>query len=154
MPLDTERLEKYSVEDLAAMPTISQGQADDLKYQHLNVRWWLARCGEEDGQEYPIMVEIEVMGRWEEVHKYGDWDQWRDIKDDDEEESQAEEPEEGDYTSTDHCKWYQYGKCVLSLTPEDDHVAALKAHMDQNKFWPNAFFISDHGNTVLIDMNG
>jgi hypothetical protein len=72
--IDLKRLEKYDVDDLAAMETLCRGQADDLKCQTDNVRWWLTRCEESD---HPIMVEICIMGRWEEVHAYGDWEAWR-----------------------------------------------------------------------------
>jgi hypothetical protein len=64
-----------------------------------------------------------------------------------------DEPEEGDYITEDHCQFYQYGKLVLELEPEDDHVAALRAHMEKNQFWPDAWWISDHGNAHRIDMS-
>jgi hypothetical protein len=71
------------------------------------------------------------------------------------------EPEEGDYTTTDHIDWHQYGKLVLTTadaedrySPADDGYARVKAHMDREKFWPNAWFISDHGNAHLIDLGG
>lgn len=62
-----------------------------------------------------------------------------------------EVPEEGDYTTTDHIHWYQYGKLVLT-TPDQDY-AFVKAHMDQERFWPNAWFISDHGNCHLLSLD-
>lgn len=57
-----------------------------------------------------------------------------------------EEPEEGDITTEDHEHWYQYGK--LYFTGDYD---GLKKKMDVNKFWPNVFFISDHGNAHLVN---
>lgn len=75
-------------------------------------------------------------------------------------EAEEEGPQEGDYTSTDHIHWYQYGKLVLTTaypeckyTSADDYKEQLKAHMEKEKFYPNAWFISDHGNAHLIDMN-
>jgi hypothetical protein len=60
------------------------------------------------------------------------------------------EPEEGDYTTTDHVNFYQYGKLVVIAV--DDWKRSIKAHMDNNRFHPNVFFISDHGNTVLLSL--
>ena len=64
-----------------------------------------------------------------------------------------DELEEGDYTTDDYCRWYQYGKLVLKLKPEQDHCKEVRAHMQRENFFPNAFFMSDHGNPVLIDLN-
>jgi hypothetical protein len=69
------------------------------------------------------------------------------------EDDEFNEPEEGDYTTGDHCKFYQYGKLVLTVGPDDDHIAALKAHMEEAQFWPNAWFVSDHGNAHLMDLS-
>lgn len=60
-------------------------------------------------------------------------------------------PEEGDYTSMDHIHWYQYGKLVLTTTPENCEKD-LRNHMNQTQFWPNAWWISDHGNPVLMGL--
>lgn len=65
---------------------------------------------------------------------------------------EPEEPSEDDYTSTDHCRWYQHGKLVLSIKPEDDHVAALNAHMLATNVYPDAYWISDHGNAHRLDL--
>lgn len=68
-------------------------------------------------------------------------------------------PEEGDYTTTDHIHWYQDGRLVLTTadrgdphSPADHAYALVKAHMDGAQFWPNAWFISDHGNAHLINL--
>jgi len=88
----------------------------------------------------------EAVAHWESLEEYLE-------SDEDDVDTDVTEPEEDDYTSEDHCKWYQYGKLVLDLKPEDDHVTALRAHMDAAKFWPNCFVISDHGNVCQIDMS-
>lgn len=75
-----------------------------------------------------------------------------DTDDDNDDETEPTEPEEGDYTTTDHKHFYQYGKLVLDLDEDDDHIAALNAHMDREQFWPNAWFISDHGNAHLMTL--
>lgn len=71
----------------------------------------------------------------------------------DEEEPTITEPEEGDYVTHDHLKWYQYGKLVIDLPPEcDDCNRVVLAHMEEKQFWPHAWFISDHDNAHLIDL--
>jgi hypothetical protein len=61
------------------------------------------------------------------------------------EEMAPSEPEEGDITTEDHTRWFQDGRLYF----EGDE-AGLKARMDADKFWPNVWFISDHGNAHLI----
>lgn len=91
---DMTHLEQYDVDDLARLPTLSQGQAEDLRVDEGGVRWWLSRVGPEDGQDYPIGVEVCVRGRWSEVHRYGDWDQWHRHRDDEDVEDVEDDEEE------------------------------------------------------------
>jgi hypothetical protein len=62
------------------------------------------------------------------------------------------EPEDGDYTTTDHERFYQDGKLAVLVEEGAEWAHALKAHMDEQRFWPNVWFLSDHGNAHLIDM--
>jgi hypothetical protein len=62
------------------------------------------------------------------------------------ESAEDEEPLEGDITTEDHEHWYQYGKLYFT----GDYVD-LKKKMKVDKFWPNVFFISDHGNAHLVN---
>lgn len=64
--------EVYSLEELEAMPTIEQGQADDLKLENEYTKIWLSRCGVEDGEPCNNKVTIEELrrGRWVEVGWY------------------------------------------------------------------------------------
>jgi len=59
------------------------------------------------------------------------------------------EPEEGDIETDDHVHWYQYGKLVLT-TDEDlttaEMNAEIRAFMEREQYWPNVWWISDHGN--------
>lgn len=72
-----------------------------------------------------------------------------------EDEAPPTEPEDGDYTTKDHRQFYQYGKLVLTA-PKDAEwsvvTVLLTEHMEAQKFFPNVWFISDHGNPHLIDM--
>lgn len=54
----------YSPGFLAKQPTLSVGQADDLKVEAGGFRYWLARCGPEDGEEWQVHVERFDDGRW------------------------------------------------------------------------------------------
>ncbi len=53
-------------------PTLSTGQADDLKYDNGTTRVWLSRCGVEDGEPYPNKLTVETLsnGKWIEVERF------------------------------------------------------------------------------------
>ncbi len=63
----------------------------------------------------------------------------------------ADEPDEDAITTTDYRVFYQYGKPVLRIEDGADVEAALRAYCDRVKFWPDAWFISDHGNAHRIE---
>lgn len=77
---------------------------------------------------------------------------YEDEEQDDTEDDTPSEPEEGDYTSGDHIHWYQYGKLAVTIGELEDYNKVLRIHMNQEGFWPNVWFISDHGNAHLITM--
>jgi len=56
----------FNKEELEKLPTISQGQADDLKIETDTLRVWLSRV---DGS---VSVEQLVNGRWELISEEGD----------------------------------------------------------------------------------
>lgn len=62
----------YTAEELEAMPTLSVGQADDLKIDTGDTRVWLSRCDVASGEPYPNKVSVEhlVDGRWVVVYEY------------------------------------------------------------------------------------
>lgn len=59
-------------------------------------------------------------------------------------------PTEDDYQTQDHIHFYQYGKLVLTIPPDADMWETIQAHMDRESFWPDVWFISDHGNNIPI----
>jgi hypothetical protein len=73
--VDEGELERYSKYELEGMPTISSGQADDLKVDDeidgIPTRWWLSRMTIEDGEKHAVHVEQRIDGRWTIVHDYG-----------------------------------------------------------------------------------
>ena len=62
------------------------------------------------------------------------------------------EPEEGDYTTEDHRHFYQFGKLVVTVPDDDgyDWRVFVSEHMEQEEYYPNVWFISDHGNAHLL----
>jgi len=52
---------------LADLPTIAQGQAEDLKMEEFPYRVWLSRCGPEDGETHRVSVEECINGRWTQI---------------------------------------------------------------------------------------
>jgi hypothetical protein len=89
----------------------------------------------------------------------------------DDEAIDSDEPDEDSITTSDHETFYQYGKQVLvkqssghwfaprwgsyvNVKDLDDHCEALRAYMDREQFWPDVWFVSDHGNAHRIDLSG
>lgn len=66
-------------------------------------------------------------------------------------ETVPQAPEEGDYTTEDYRHFYQYGKLAVTTTPET-FEQDLRAHMEQENFYPDVWVISDHGNAHLITL--
>jgi hypothetical protein len=66
------------------------------------------------------------------------------------EDSEPDEPQEDDIVTSDGRNFYQSGKRVLSIGPDDDRDEELKAYMERAQYWPNCWSISDHGNAHLI----
>ncbi len=64
--------ERFTVEELTAMETISSGHMHNLKYDDGEVRYWLSRMTIEDGETFAVYVEKFYDGRWQDVHQYGE----------------------------------------------------------------------------------
>ncbi len=62
----------YSLESLHALPTLAEGQADNLKFDQDGYRVWLSRCTVENGEPFNNAVTIEWFDgqRWVEVAKH------------------------------------------------------------------------------------
>lgn len=63
----------------------------------------------------------------------------------------ADEPDTdaGDWTTDDHRTFYQYGRAILTVpegATETEMWIAIRAAMSAANFWPNVWFVSDHGN--------
>jgi hypothetical protein len=54
-------------QELEAMPTLSVGQAANLKIDTGTMRVWVSRCGLADGETQPVQVERFEFGRWVDI---------------------------------------------------------------------------------------
>lgn len=63
-----------------------------------------------------------------------------------------DEPDEDSITTDDHRKFWQYRKLVLTIDEDDNVEDALVAYMNREQFWPDCYWISDHGNAHRIDL--
>lgn len=66
--------------------------------------------------------------------------------------NECDGPDEGDYVTEDHEHFYQSGKLAVVVSEGEQWAHKLKAHMDREQFWPDVYWLSDHGNAHLIDM--
>jgi hypothetical protein len=62
------------------------------------------------------------------------------------------EPEEGDYTTSDYRQFFQYEKLAVTVPEGGEWQKSVRRHMDREQFWPNVWFISDHGNPHLLTL--
>ena len=70
---------RYTARELKDLPTLAQGQADNLKIDTGTERVWLCRCGIADGMPYNNAITIErlIDGRWQTVQQYPGAAPWR-----------------------------------------------------------------------------
>lgn len=67
------------------------------------------------------------------------------------------EPVEDDLTTPDHVHFYESGKLVLTLDDDLDDREMWKAihrYMEKSRWFPNVWWISDHGNAHLMKSAG
>lgn len=65
------------------------------------------------------------------------------------------EPEEGDWVTYDHSNFYEYGtnRRVLYVDPDattKEMWGRIRLKMNADSFFPNVWFVSDHGNAHLM----
>lgn len=72
----------------------------------------------------------------------------------------SQQIEEGDYVLTPCGKLgsktsvSQYSKCLGEFDSTEKGLEFIKQHMEENQFWPNIWWVSDHGNSWMIDTEG
>lgn len=65
-------MNRYTADELRDLPTLAQGQADDLKVHDGHIKVWLSRMTVEDGMPYNDQITVEhlIGGRWITVDEY------------------------------------------------------------------------------------
>jgi hypothetical protein len=64
-----------------------------------------------------------------------------------------EGPTEGDIVTEDHSRFYQDGKLAFVVDLDASHTemsVQIGRYMKKTSYWPNVWFLSDHGNYHLI----
>jgi hypothetical protein len=67
---ERDEFDPWTSEELEAMPTLSVGQSDDLKVETDDARWWLSRCGAEDGEMFRVHLERRTSDGWRVTGEY------------------------------------------------------------------------------------
>lgn len=62
------------------------------------------------------------------------------------------EPSEEDITTDDYEHFYYAGKCIAEVHLKESWEKAIGAWCKKNNYFPDVWFISDHGNPVLISV--
>jgi hypothetical protein len=68
------------------------------------------------------------------------------------------EPDEEDLLTSDHIKFFRRGfehkGPVVTVREGQDWRRELKRYMLRERWYPNVWFVSDHGNSHLLNLNG
>ncbi len=113
-------------------PSCANGQNGSLASETTDDKQWrLVAAGVND--EDDNMICSHCGGKIES--SYGDLD-----------ESESDNPQEGDYTTMDHIHFYCDGKLVLTIPEGEEEELYLSQHFEEEGYYPNIWFISDHGN--------
>jgi hypothetical protein len=73
-----------------------------------------------------------------------------------EEAEEAAGPQDGDWVTEDHRTFYEQGSRrtkPVTVGEDEDWRTVLRARMDKEQFWPNVWFVSDHGNAHLLNIS-
>lgn len=67
-------MKHYTAAELEKLPTLCEGQADDLKIEENKTRIWLSRMTKEDGMPYNNQITVEKLNpktyNWEITEQY------------------------------------------------------------------------------------
>jgi len=128
---------RAAVESLTDLLELTTRQARELS------RDGLVYCKPGQGADYAEVSECTCSEPW--VHSEGSRpEDWPDYP------QPEPEPDEDSITTGDHRKFYQYGKLAFELTEGENVNQGIERELNKMQFWPNVFFISDHGNAHLI----
>ena len=69
---------------------------------------------------------------------------------------EPDEPQEEDLVTDDHQRFFRFGmsdrRPVVQVPEDEDWRIHVKAYMNRTMYWPNVWFISDHGNAHLLSL--
>ena len=69
---------------------------------------------------------------------------------------EPDEPQEEDLVTEDHQRFFRFGmndrRPVVQVPEDEDWRIHVKAYVDRTMYWPNVWFISDHGNAHLLSL--
>ena len=69
---------------------------------------------------------------------------------------EPDEPQEEDLVTDDHQRFFRFGmsdrRPVVQVPENEDWRIHVKVYMDRTMYWPNVWFISDHGNAHLLSL--
>jgi hypothetical protein len=69
---------------------------------------------------------------------------------------EPDEPQEEDLVTDDHRQFFRFGmsdcRPVVQVPEAEDWRIHVKAYMNRTMYWPNVWFISDHGNAHLLSL--
>jgi hypothetical protein len=81
---------------------------------------------------------------------------------DDDDDASLDEPCEGDLVTEDHLKFFTIGGSYrwplklqrpdVTVAEDEDWQDVVRAFMDKQQFWPNVWFVSDHGNWHVLTL--
>jgi hypothetical protein len=81
---------------------------------------------------------------------------------DEDDDASLDEPCEGDLVTEDHVTFYTISGSYrwplklqrpdLTVAEDEDWQVVVRASMDKTQFWPNVWFVSDHGNWHLLTL--
>jgi len=121
------QVDRYYYDIIALYVNMGDTYSTTLLYDTENGEWLITSWGD-------------FFEAWEGEHQ----------EESEEEEGVPDEPDEEDLTTEDHIHFYSAGELVVTLEEGDDMWGALEEWMGKNHFYPNVWFISDHGNAHLM----
>lgn len=146
----TDEIDQSSLRDLwnSATSPVANVATEGVHVGNAQVRWlsgdvWLY-VDDSDGFALVVASDVDRLNLIED-------DESEDVADD---EDEPHGLQEGDITTTDHIRWYCDGKLILTTADPDDAESQVKAWMDREGYYPDVWWISDHGNAHRISLEG
>ena len=141
------------------------GCEDDRQYDsNDNTPISIFRVDDEDRLIFPELEDTVEVWLWEDDQGFvgtrtfetdDEIPSWDDVDEEESDDQDPTEPSECDLVTTDHVHFYERGMSkgvVLTIDEdaEESMTSQLKHFMDKNRFWPNVWFLSEHGNYHLM----